>query len=76
MDIANYFNKQNPRELYFFPVYTCPDLKKVIIGKKTLFDKDKPFEEERERIIRYLQTEITNMANSLPSFTITPYRSI
>lgn len=76
VDIAQHFNKREKRPLYFYPVYICPNLKKIIVGRPTQVDASKPFAEEKARIITYLQTSITNMADSLPSFTIIPYRNI
>ncbi|HHU56241.1 MAG TPA: hypothetical protein GXZ48_06115, partial [Acholeplasmataceae bacterium] len=76
VDIARpYYNKTKVKAK-FYPVYTCPYLKKVIIGKPIEFNPENKLEYERERIINYLETQITNIGNSLPNHKIVPYDNI
>jgi hypothetical protein len=76
VDVARRYCKRTNKPLYFYPVYTCADLKTIFIGEPTLFDSSQDINIERMRIINYLQTEITKLAESLPNHVIVPYINI
>lgn len=76
VDVARRFHKVTGKPLSFYPVYTCPELKKIIIGQPIQYEYDQIPDQERLRIIGYLQTEITRMADELPNHTIIPYANI
>ncbi len=76
IDIASIYHKKTGKEISFVPFYIAPYLKKIVIGNSIVFSAEKPMEEERERIRKYLMEEITTMAEELPPHTVVPYRNI
>ena len=76
IDIAKLYYKRTGQELAFVPMYLAPKLKKMYFGKPIRFCGEKPMEEERQRICRYLMEEITQIAEKLPRHTVVPYRNI
>lgn len=73
VDAVKSYKKKTGRNLYFYPTYICRDLKKILIGEPILFDEHNNIEDERNRIISYLQDEITNLALTLPRHQVIPY---
>lgn len=76
VDVAALYYKRTGRELPFVPMYVCPRLKKLVLGKPVAYDSQSEKELERERICAYLMDEITAMAYSLPPHTVVPYKNI
>ena len=76
IDIAKLYCKRTDKEFAFVPMYIAPRLKKMYLGKPTVFSPDAPFDEERRRICDYLMNEITDIARNLPEHTVIPYRNI
>src|SRR5690554_3077925 len=76
IDVAKHYYKKTNKRIKFYPVYTCPDLKKTIIGKPVTFNPEADIELERKRIINYLQAEITSLAEELPRHKVTPYTNM
>lgn len=76
VDTARFYHKKTGRCVPFVPVYVCPALKSVYIGKPIAFDPETPIAAERERVCAYLRGEITATAESLPPHTVVPYRNI
>ena len=76
VDTARFYFRKTGKELLFLPAYVCPALKKLVIGKPTRFRSGQPIQEERERICRYTQQEITRLAEKLPLHTVVPYKNI
>ena len=76
LDVARLYHRKSGRELYFVPMYIAPKLKKMYIGKPTLFQMNKPFADEKARVCNYLMDEITKTAVALPEHTVIPYRNI
>ena len=76
IDVAKLYYKKTGMELTFVPMYIAPKLKKMYIGKGTIFQSDTPINEERTRIATYLSDEITSIARNLPLHTVVPYRNI
>ena len=63
VDIARLYYKKTGKEVNFVPVYNSPVLKKALIGKPIKFDSSKPLEEERTRIVEYIENEINTKDN-------------
>lgn len=74
IDIARLYDKRTGRQLRFVPMYIAPKLRKMYIGEPVRFCPERPMDEERERICKYLMDEITRIACSLPEHTVVPYR--
>ena len=76
IDLARFYYKKTGKALQFVPMYCAPTLKRVLYGRPIRFDPAAPIDEERARICRYLQDEITAIARSLPRHVVVPYRNI
>ena len=76
IDLAKMVHRRDGRQLAFVPLYVAPKLKKLYLGRPTVFDPEAPMEEERRRISRYLSEEITKIARALPEHTVVPYSNI
>lgn len=76
VDVAKLHFKRTGKELCFVPLYIAPNLKKMCLGKPIRFSSDADIAEERGRICKYLMSEISNIAYSLPRHTVIPYRNI
>ena len=76
VDTARMYYRRNRRALDFVPMYLAPNLHLVVYGQPVRFDPEAPIAEERARICKYLQEEITSMAEALPEHTVIPYRNI
>lgn len=76
IDVARLYYKRTGKALSFVPMYICPALKEVHLGKPTTFDPQAPMEQERTRISEYLMTGITDIATSLPLHTVVPYPNV
>lgn len=73
IDVAQFYHRRAGEELAFVPMYIAPALKKIYLGKPLSFRADQPIEEERLRLCRALQEEITRIARGLPRHTVVPY---
>ena len=76
VDTARMYYRRSHRALDFVPMYLAPKLHLVVYGQPIRFDPEAPIAEERARICKYLQEEITRMAEALPEHTVIPYRNI
>lgn len=76
IDIARPYTKKTNKPLWFYPMYTCHQLKKILIGKPIKYDQANDIDSERTRICKYLQEEITKLGDSLPNHTIIPYINV
>ncbi|MBQ8909663.1 MAG: hypothetical protein IJY91_01330 [Oscillospiraceae bacterium] len=76
IDIARLYYKKTGQALSFVPMYIAPSLKTMYIGKPTQFCSSEPIDGERSRICNYLKAEITNMAVSLPTHRVVPYKNL
>ncbi len=76
IDCAKLYYKRTGKALPFVPMYIAPHLHRVFLGKPTVFRPEAPIQEERQRICRYLQEEITAMALAQPRHQVIPYRNI
>ena len=73
---AKYYYRQSGESLPFVPMYVCPSLKKLVIGKAISFDPNNKTDEEAERICNYLQDAISELAYALPRHRVTPYPNV
>jgi hypothetical protein len=76
IDIAKLYYKKYGKLLNFVPMYNCPDLKKLVIGKPIQFNPDMDMAEQRLSINNYLKNEITTIAKDLPRHKVYPYANI
>ena len=76
VDVARVYFKATGKELTFTPTYVAPTIKKVVFGKPIKFNSNASYQEEKERITKYLKEEITALALKLPSHTVIPYENI
>lgn len=76
VDVAKLYHKRTGNAVNFVPLYIAPKLKKMYIGKPTVFSPTASIESERERICRYIADEITAIAESLPLHIVVPYANI
>ena len=76
IDVAKLYYKRTGKAVPFVPLYIAPNLKKMYIGKPTVFDPDAPIDQERKRITDYLMEEITKIAADLPLHTVVPYPNV
>ena len=60
----------------FVPLYVCPQLRRLNIGKPVLFDPEKHIKDEKKRICNYLMDEISEMAYALPRHKVVPYPNV
>lgn len=73
IDIAKLYYAKHGKCLSFVPMYNAVRLKKVIIGKPIAYDPNLSLEEQREKIAKYLQEEITRLAVELPRHKVVQY---
>ena len=76
IDIAKLYHKKYGKLLNFVPMYNCPDLKKLVLGKPIQFNPDIDMAEQRLIINNYLKNEITKIAKDLPRHKVYPYANI
>ena len=76
VDLARFYYKKTGEALCFVPLYICPKRSTLYFGEPIRFDPSAPIAAERERICSYLAGSITDMAASLPTHTVIPYRNI
>ncbi len=76
IDIAQLYYKKYGKELSFVPLYLAPKLKRMYIGKPVRYSHDAGISDERDRITKYLMSEITDIATSLPCHTVVPYKNL
>ncbi len=75
-DIAKLHYKRTGTPVPFVPLYICPALRKLVIGKPIYFDPDKDMTTQRHEICVYLMDSITQMALELPAHRVVPYPNI
>lgn len=73
IDVAKLYYKRTGKAVSFVPMYIAPKLKKIYLGKPTVFNPDVPIEEERQRICTYLMDAVTELAVNLPRHRVVPY---
>ena len=73
---AKYYYKQTGKALPFVPLYVCPALGLLVIGKPIVYDPGSRTDEEAERICTYLEDAISELAYNLPRHRVTPYPNV
>ena len=76
IDLAQMYYNMTKKELRFVPMYTTPELKKMVLGAPIAYHADRPMEEERARICAELMDAVTRLGQGLPRHTVTPYLNI
>ena len=76
IDVAKLYHKRTGKALSFVPMYICPALKGIYLGKPIAFDPQIPMDEQRAQISEYLMNEITDMGRALPLHTVVPYPNV
>ncbi len=76
VSIAKRYYANNGKCIPFVPLYICPSLKTLYIGKPVTYDPDRPIKEEQERICNYLMDAISEIAYELPRHRVVPYPNI
>ena len=76
IDLGRMYHKQTGDVLSFVPMYVCPALKKVILGKPVAYDPGAFPAQERRRVCEAMMDAITAMAIELPRHRVVPYRNL
>ncbi len=76
VDIAKLYHKRTGRALPFVPLYVCPALRQLHIGKPVYFDPEQPVAQQRHEICLSLMNSITATARSLPRHRVVPYPNV
>ncbi len=76
VDIAKLYCKRSGKALPFVPLYICPELNKMVIGKPVFYDPQRTPAEQKDEICRYLMDTITELARALPVHRVVPYPNI
>ena len=76
VDLAKRYFRENGEEISFVPLYVCPALKRLVIGKPIRYDHEAKIKDEQVRICEYLMNEISEIAYGLPRHRVVPYPNI
>ena len=76
VDVARHYVRRTKKQISFYPMYICRDFKKIIIGKPIMYQPEQEMESERNRIVHYLQEQISALGDALPNHVIVPYENI
>ncbi|MCR4788636.1 MAG: 1-acyl-sn-glycerol-3-phosphate acyltransferase [Lachnospiraceae bacterium] len=76
VSVAKRYYAKTGERIPFVPIYVCPALKKLVIGKPVYYDPDHPAREEQERICNELMDAISELAYALPKHRVVPYPNI
>ena len=76
VSVAKRFYAESKVPVPFVPLYVCPALKALYIGKPITYDPERPVKEEQDRICKYLMDSISEMAYELPRHRVVPYPNI
>lgn len=76
VDIARLYYRKTGRDLPFVPLYVCPALKKLVIGKPVYYDHTADKKAEPQRIARALMDAVSELAYEQPPHTVIPYPNI
>ena len=72
-DVAKLYYKQTGEALPFVPIYVCPALRKLVIGKPVYYDPQAPMQKQRHDLCEKLMDAITALAEALPEHKVVPY---
>ena len=73
---AKFYYRHCGKALPFVPMYVCPALGCIVIGKPIVYDPENKTEEEAERICTYLEDAVSELAYELPRHRVTPYPNV
>ena len=76
VQVAKYHYRQTNEAVCFVPMYVCPELKKIVFGKATMYSPKESSAKEAERICTYLQEAISELAYSQPRHRVVPYPNV
>lgn len=76
VSLAKRYYRDTGEEIHFVPLYVCPALKKLVIGKPVRYDHTAKMSDEQVRICNYLMDEISETAYALPRHTVVPYPNV
>ena len=76
VNVAKMYYKDTGNDIPFVPLYICPRLKKMVIGKPIMYNHENNPKEEQDRICNYLMDEISEIAYNLPTHIVVPYPNI
>lgn len=76
VDVAKRYYKETGADLPFVPLYVCPALKRLVIGKPIYYDHEAKIKDEQLRITEYLMEEISEKAYALPRHRVVPYPNV
>lgn len=76
IDVARLYYKRMGKILSFVPMYICPALRTVRLGKPIVFRPEEPVAQERRRICDALMADITALAEAMPRHQVVPYSNI
>lgn len=66
VDIARTYYKKTGKTVKFYPVYIPMDIMQICVGEPIEYNPEANSKEERERIVDYIQKNITAIGESLP----------
>ena len=76
VDVAKRYYRETGEEISFVPLYVCPGLRRLVIGKPISYNHEAKIKDEQRRICRYLMDEISEMAYALPRHRVVPYPNV
>ena len=76
VDLAKRYFREEGEEISFVPLYVCPALKRLVIGKPIRYDHEAKIKDEQVRICEYLMNEISEIAYGLPRHRVVPYPNV
>lgn len=76
VDLARIDFKKTKRATPFVPMYLCPSLRKLVIGKPIYYNNEADSKEEADRICNELMDAISEMAYSMPRHKVVTYNNI
>ncbi|MCR5153331.1 MAG: 1-acyl-sn-glycerol-3-phosphate acyltransferase [Lachnospiraceae bacterium] len=76
VELARVYYKKTGRDVPFVPMYICPALGKVVLGKPIYYDHENDHKEEVVRICNALMDGISELAYALPPHRVVPYPNI
>jgi hypothetical protein len=71
--MAQAYYRKTDKKIKFYPVYTCKDLHKIIIGEPIEYNPDMNIVEQREKICLYIEDKIRELGDSLPEHKLELY---
>lgn len=74
--VAKYYYRQYKEPVPFVPMYVCPGLHKLVFGKPIMYDPKASQKDEAERICKYLQESISELAYAQPRHRVVPYPNV